>query len=79
MTAETKARELLVEGRVHVRWCTEGVVVASVRGDGGIYDVHWDSFSARWSCTCREQRGRCSHVLATQAVTMRPVGTAGRS
>lgn len=76
MTADTKARELLSAGHVQVKWATDGIVVASVRGTHGVYDVNWDSFSARWSCTCPEPRGCCSHVRAVQSVTMRRVSGA---
>lgn len=70
-TVETKVTRLLAERQVQIRFCSDGVISATVRGDSGIYDVRWTR-NQGWTCPCA-CRGRCSHVEAVSAVTMRPV------
>jgi hypothetical protein len=69
VTVATKARALLSEARVQIRFATDQLVAATVAGDHDVYEVRWDSFSARWECSCPELRGRCSHVEAVKQVT----------
>jgi len=65
-----KGRRLLVEGRVILRRVDERQIVANVRGDSAA--VYLVSADARgWSCSC-PARGRCSHVIACQLVTLTP-------
>ena len=72
VTVEEKADRLRAEARVQVKFCTEGVVSAAVRGDHGVYDVQWSRLQG-WTCSCPAFK-RCSHVEAVCSVTMRPVG-----
>jgi len=68
---EAKVDRLLATNSVQIKWATDGVISAAVRGDSGIYDVRW-SRNQGWSCDC-PCFGRCSHETAVAAVTMRPV------
>ena len=68
--AATKARRLLVEGRLRVQRVDEGVGTAraSCRGDSGaIYHVGREN--GRWLCSCPALT-RCSHVRALQLVVV---------
>jgi uncharacterized Zn finger protein len=70
-TAASKARRLLVEGRVIVTRVDGRKVTALVRGDSeGFHVVEHDA--GRWSCDC-SALGACSHRLALQLITA-PVG-----
>jgi len=66
-----KSRRLLADGNVYVKWATEGVIAAAVRGDSGIHDVRWTR-NGGWACSCRALGG-CSHQEAVRSVTMPPV------
>lgn len=67
--AATKARRLLVEGRVLVRYAGPEGIRAFVRGDSGcLRRVSYEN--ARWFCDCPARGDRCSHVMAVQAVTL---------
>ena len=67
--AATKARRLLVEGRVLVRYAGPEGIRAFVRGDSGcLRRVSYDS--GRWDCDCPARGDKCSHVMAVQAVTL---------
>jgi uncharacterized Zn finger protein len=71
--AATRARRLLVEGRVQIRRCDERGVLADVRGDTGVLRrVLWDAHAEMWSCGC-PARSRCAHVLAVAAVVVAEV------
>jgi hypothetical protein len=70
---EAKASRLLAGHQVQIRWATDQIISAAVRGDGGIHDVRWDRLRG-WSCSCPHVGRECSHVLAVQGVTTRPVG-----
>ena len=67
--AEAKARRYLGERRLTVENVDENFVRATCRGSGAVYDVGWTP-EYGWSCSC-EARGRCCHLLALQAVTVR--------
>lgn len=67
---ETKGRRLLTDGRVVVEAVDPRRIVASVRGSGAIHQVGYDR--GAWFCTC-EARGKCSHLVALQLVTVAPV------
>lgn len=69
--ARTKATRLLVEGRVSITYVgIEGEVRARVRGDSGLLrEVEFDRAVGQWFCDC-PARGRCSHVMAVQAVVL---------
>jgi uncharacterized Zn finger protein len=72
-TAAMKARRLLVEGRVTVRFSVGSLIEADVRGDSGqVYRVIHSP--GKWSCPCAA-RGRCSHVDAVMAIAAVPVET----
>jgi uncharacterized Zn finger protein len=77
MTAIEKARTLLAEGRCQVMFATDQIVLARVEGDHDRYEVRWSSLRG-WSCSCPEQRGRCSHISCVRSITMRPPIAAGR-
>ena len=72
-SAADKGRRLLVEGRLIVeRVERTGLVVASCRGDSGeVYKLGYDPGAHQWRCTCEEMKGRCSHLVALQLVTVR--------
>lgn len=71
--APEKARRLLVEGRLVVREIrSSGTIVAECRGDSGqIYALGYDARRKQWRCTCAEMKGRCSHLVALQLVTVK--------
>lgn len=78
--AEAKGRRLLQEGRLHLRRVDPDdgsddprfPIVATCRGDSGDrYTLGWDQDLLEWRCTC-EARGRCSHLVALQLVTVKP-------
>lgn len=69
---DVKGRRLLTEGRLLVVRTGDGsgAVVATCRGDSGaVYDLGFDPKAREWRCTC-EARGRCSHLVALQLVTV---------
>jgi hypothetical protein len=70
---ETKVDRLLTNNSVQVKFCSEGVISAAVRGDSGIWDIRW-SRDQGWECTCPHFGAECSHVQAVRSITMRPVG-----
>lgn len=66
--ARTKARRLLVEGRVLIRYVGPQGIRAFVRGDSAsMREVTYSG--GLWDCPC-EARGTCSHILAVQTVTL---------
>lgn len=71
MTVAEKAARLRSEAKVQIKWATDQLVVAAVRGDSGVWDIRWTSLQG-WHCTCPAYR-RCSHIEAVASVTMRPV------
>lgn len=75
-SAADKGRRLLTEGRLVVTEIREnGTIVASCRGDSGeVYGLGYDAVATKWRCTCQEMKGRCSHLVALQLVTIRPGG-----
>lgn len=65
--AASKARRLLLEGRVRVRLVHRGRAWVEVRGDSGrIHNVAYRH--GRWSCTCEARSLSCSHLRATWLV-----------
>jgi uncharacterized Zn finger protein len=69
-SVEVKGRRLLVEGRLIVERVEGGLVVASWRGDSGeVYRLGHDPRAQEWRCSC-PARGRCSHLVALQLVTV---------
>jgi uncharacterized Zn finger protein len=76
-SAAEKGRALLIEGRLVVRRVDQhtGLIVAQCRGDSGeMYDLGYDPTNQQWRCTCREMKGKCSHLVALQLVTIRQGG-----
>lgn len=73
MSVEDKGRRLLTEGRLTVVRVAGAVVVAKCKGDSGeMYDLGYDPRgNGQWRCTC-VARGRCSHLVALQLVTVKP-------
>lgn len=61
-----KAGRLLCDGRVTI-CCLDGELVASVRGDTGVYTVALDR-RGRAFCDCPSWRRVCSHALAVSLV-----------
>lgn len=71
MNAREKGRELLADGRLVVTRVEGDLIVATCRGDSGaVYDLGFDPRNGQWRCTC-PARGRCSHLIALQLVTVR--------
>ncbi|MBA2742497.1 MAG: hypothetical protein H0U46_10850 [Actinobacteria bacterium] len=67
-----KGRRLLTEGRLRVTHVTpvQRLIVAECKGDTGeIYALGFDPVKREWRCTCKELKGRCSHLVALQLVT----------
>ena len=74
-SAHVKGRRLLTEGRLVVLKVADGEITASCRGDSAeFYELRYDPASTRWSCTCQEMKGKCSHLIALQLVTIRQRG-----
>ena len=77
-SAADKGRRLLTEGRLtllHVSTSSDerAPIVATCRGDSGeVYDLGYDAAKQQWRCTCVEMKGKCSHLVALQLVTLRP-------
>lgn len=67
-SVEEKGRRYVAEGRLVVLAVDARIVRASCRGGGAVYDVGFDGEA--WSCSCPALR-RCSHLVATQLVTVR--------
>ena len=63
--AATKARRLLIEGRVQIVRADRREVLARVRGDSGWHRV---VCSNGWRCDCEAMSVRCSHVQAVSLV-----------
>jgi hypothetical protein len=68
-SAESKGRRYLNEARLIIESVNPDLVRATCRGSGCVYDVGWTPMFG-WSCSC-EARGRCSHLVALQLVTVR--------
>lgn len=78
-SAADKGRRLLVEGRLTVEQAgpalTRFPIQATCRGDSGeVYRLGYDAVRDQWRCTCVEMKGKCSHLVALQLVTIRPGG-----
>lgn len=72
-SAAAKGRRLLTEGRLVVLKVDGDAIKASCRGDSAeFYDVGYDPERSRWYCDCAELKGKCSHLVALQLVTIRP-------
>ena len=67
--AESKGRRYLAEARLTVEQVDNRIVRATCRGSGALHDVRWTALHG-WSCSC-QARGRCSHLVALQLVTVR--------
>jgi hypothetical protein len=65
-----KSTALLAGRRVGLMFASEATVTGRVRGDHGPNEVRWSRLTG-WSCSCPGW-GRCSHIGAVLAVTMRP-------
>ena len=72
VTVEAKVDRLLTTRAVQVKFASDGVVSAAVRGDTSIWDIRW-SRNQGWACTCPHFGAECSHVQAVRSITMRPV------
>lgn len=78
VNTEQKARRLLVDGRLRVERVRpkSGLIVATVQGDHGSYELGYDPDGreglGEWRCTCMASstfNRTCSHLLALQLVT----------
>jgi uncharacterized Zn finger protein len=68
--ARTKARRLLVEGRIEIVRLDEQGCLALVRGDSGeIRSVRFER--GAWTCDCPAP-GYCSHAMACALVVVVP-------
>ena len=73
-SAHDKGRRLLTEGRLDIRFADGRTVTARCRGDSAeIYNL---GFDRDWFCTC-PAAARCSHLVALQLVTLKPLPTQG--
>jgi hypothetical protein len=70
---EAKVDRLLSTNSVQVKFASDGIISAAVRGDSGIWDIRWSRVQG-WECTCPHFGAECSHVRAVRSITMRPVG-----
>jgi uncharacterized Zn finger protein len=71
-SAAVKGRRLLAEGRLIVTKVDGDVIEAACRGDSAEwYTLRYDPEGHRWSCSCAELKGKCSHLVALQLVTIR--------
>lgn len=72
-SVQVKGRRLLGEGRLTItKVLTTGLIVAQCKGDSGeLYNLGYDPTRRQWRCTC-VARGRCSHLVALQLVTVKP-------
>jgi uncharacterized Zn finger protein len=83
-SAADKGRRLLAEGRLTVTLVDSSEpdplevpapIIATCRGDSGeVYNLGYDARKKQWRCTCVEMKGKCSHLVALQLVTIRPGG-----
>ena len=55
MSVIEKADPLRAEARLQIKFCSEGLVQAAVRGDHGVYDVRWTSMTG-FECSCPADR-----------------------
>jgi hypothetical protein len=67
--SSSKARRILVEGRLHLVRLDHAGLLALVR-DGVRETIAYDARTGRWSCTCERQMTRCAHVKAVQLVAV---------
>jgi uncharacterized Zn finger protein len=70
---EAKGRRYLVEGRLVVEHVAGDMVRARCRGGGAVYELGLEA--GGWWCSCLA-RGRCSHLVALQLVTVADAGSA---
>ena len=83
-SAQDKGRRLLTEGRLTVTTVDSSEpdplevpapIIATCRGDSGeVYHLGYDARRRQWRCTCVEMKGKCSHLVALQLVTVKPGG-----
>lgn len=75
-SAADKGRRLLAEGRLTVlKIHPTGLIYAQCRGDSAeVYDLGYDPTKSQWRCTCPEMKGKCSHLVALQLVTLKNAG-----
>lgn len=66
-SAYDKGSRLLAEGRVIVREASRYGFIASVRGEGHVYDTRWQF--GTWSCTCAAHQPTCSHIAALKRIS----------
>lgn len=77
-TAQRKALRLLVDARVAVsRLDTfgehKGLIVATCKSESGeTYQLGYDPHRKQWRCTCREPKGKCSHLAALKQIVPAP-------
>ena len=73
-SVHVKGRRLLAEGRLDIRAVDGRTIAARIRGDAG--EVYCLGYSRDWYCTCPAAT-RCSHLVALQLVTLKPLPTQG--
>jgi hypothetical protein len=73
-SAAAKSCRYLCEHRLVIESVNADLVRATCRGAGAVYDVGWTP-ALGWSCSC-PAFGKCAHMLALQAVTVREQGPA---
>lgn len=68
----TKARRLLVEGRLQIRLYSPGEIRAICRGTEEVHRLGFERGS--WWCSCPARGPLCSHLAALQLVASKPEG-----
>src|SRR5687768_7502559 len=68
-SVDAKGQRYLVQGRLILEHVDASLIRATCRGSGSVYVLGWNG--GTWWCGCAA-RGRCSHLVALQLVTVRP-------
>ena len=68
-SARDKGARYLTEGRVIVTRVDPRAIVATVRGEGAVYETWWTRTG--WACDCPHEARttNCSHLYALQRIT----------
>jgi hypothetical protein len=68
--AAQKGRRYLVEARLTVTAITDGLVRATCRGSGAVYELGWTR-GGGWRCGC-PAKGLCALLALRSVVVVRP-------
>ena len=67
--AETRGRQLVIDGRLTIIRSDPRKIYARVRDDGEVFHCGWER--GRWFCNC-ELKGTCAHLHALKLVAEAP-------